>query len=238
LLHANNKIGAIKLYRERTRVGLKDAKEAVEAIEGGADPQVIAMARAVHKVPESVDLAQVQALLRTGNKIEAIKLYRMAAGLSLKEAKDAVEAIAASTPGVPAHLASSGGRGCPWNVALVIVTFVVCLFGGCGTYAQTTGTYRCVIDEVKRGLTNSEVLGSGVDAGYLVLSPSYSQSFDLDGSWGLSMDLFAPAWGNRGVGLLYMSARADYTGYTAMRVTLWKDWQRHELQGWGTVDCK
>ncbi len=75
------------------------------------------------------------------------------------------------------------------------------------------------------------------NAGYLVLSPSYNQGFDLDGSWGLSMELFAPAWGSRGVGLFYISARADDTGYTAMRATLWRDWQRQEVQGWGQVEC-
>jgi ribosomal protein L7/L12 len=33
LLHAGNKIGAIKLYRELTGVGLAEAKDAVEGIE-------------------------------------------------------------------------------------------------------------------------------------------------------------------------------------------------------------
>jgi ribosomal protein L7/L12 len=37
--------------------------------------------------------AEIQDLLRRGNKIEAIKLYREQTGLGLKEAKDAVEAI-------------------------------------------------------------------------------------------------------------------------------------------------
>jgi hypothetical protein len=42
----------------------------------------------------SADLtAQIHDLLRQSNKIGAIKLYREATGLGLKEAKDAVEAI-------------------------------------------------------------------------------------------------------------------------------------------------
>ncbi|HEY7159674.1 MAG TPA: ribosomal protein L7/L12, partial [Acidobacteriota bacterium] len=36
---------------------------------------------------------QVQSLLLQGKKIEAIKIYREASGLGLKEAKDAVELI-------------------------------------------------------------------------------------------------------------------------------------------------
>jgi len=44
-------------------------------------------------------LAEIEAALRAGNKIEAIKLYRLAAGVGLKEAKDAVEAM--NVPGAP-----------------------------------------------------------------------------------------------------------------------------------------
>jgi ribosomal protein L7/L12 len=39
--------------------------------------------------------ARVVALLRDGNKIEAIKVFRQARGCGLREAKDAVEAIEA-----------------------------------------------------------------------------------------------------------------------------------------------
>ncbi len=37
------------------------------------------------------DLDEVRAALISGNKIEAIKLYRLQTGLGLKEAKDAVD---------------------------------------------------------------------------------------------------------------------------------------------------
>jgi ribosomal protein L7/L12 len=80
LLGENQKIMAIKLYRERTGVGLKEAKEAVEAIERG------------ESFPQAVDEALVR-LLQQGHKIEAIKLYRQRTGVGLNEAKDAVEAI-------------------------------------------------------------------------------------------------------------------------------------------------
>jgi ribosomal protein L7/L12 len=67
-------------------VGLKQAKEAVEAIERG-EPLPI---------PEMVDESferELISLLDQGQKIEAIKLYRERTGVGLKEAKDAVEAI-------------------------------------------------------------------------------------------------------------------------------------------------
>lgn len=40
-------------------------------------------------------LAEVQALVRDGKKIQAIKVYRERTGVGLKEAKDAVEALPA-----------------------------------------------------------------------------------------------------------------------------------------------
>ena len=52
--------------------------------------------------------AQIAELLRQGQKIEAIKCYREATGVGLREAKDAVEARAAEL-GI---VASPMGRGC------------------------------------------------------------------------------------------------------------------------------
>lgn len=79
------KIEAIKIYRELTGVGLKEAKEAVEAMM--ASPSAAA-------VPSSnADLEPVRALMAKGKKIDAIKLYRELKGVGLKEAKDAVEAM-------------------------------------------------------------------------------------------------------------------------------------------------
>jgi ribosomal protein L7/L12 len=86
LLGEGQKIQAIKLYREHTGVGLKEAKEAVEAIER-AEPFPI------HEIVDESFERELIALLDHGEKIEAIKLYRERTGVGLKEAKDAVEAI-------------------------------------------------------------------------------------------------------------------------------------------------
>jgi len=88
LLRQGRKIDAIKRYREQTGVGLREAKDAVEALEAGAalpprdrfDPNL------------EQDLI---VLLERGQKVQAIKKIRDVTGLGLREAKEAVEALAA-----------------------------------------------------------------------------------------------------------------------------------------------
>src|SRR5579863_5313437 len=94
LLSQGEKIKAIKLYREQTGAGLAAAKNAVELIEKGErfpDSQAASYAGA-----DTDDLeTQVLELMELGQKIPAIKLYRERTGAGLKEAKDAVEDLAA-----------------------------------------------------------------------------------------------------------------------------------------------
>lgn len=47
-----------------------------------------------HEDPLSPVLAEVVALIRQGNRLEAINLYREKTGVNLKAAKDAVEELA------------------------------------------------------------------------------------------------------------------------------------------------
>ncbi len=90
LLAQNQKIEAIKFYRERTGVGLKEAKDAVEALERGESPAP------PRQQPEHGPWEpEIVALMEQGRKIDAIKLHRENTGLGLKDAKEAVEAIAA-----------------------------------------------------------------------------------------------------------------------------------------------
>jgi ribosomal protein L7/L12 len=90
-LAAGNKIAAIKHYREATGLGLKDAKDAVEAIAAGRAAPSLAAAPALVAGGNQTVLT----LLAAGRKIEAIKVYREATGVGLKDAKDAVEALEA-----------------------------------------------------------------------------------------------------------------------------------------------
>ena len=88
LLRAGRKIEAIKRYRELTGVGLKDAKEAVEAMESGRSTTLPPKSSLLRQVNDS----EIEQQIRSGHLIDAIKLYREKTGVGLKEAKDAVEA--------------------------------------------------------------------------------------------------------------------------------------------------
>ena len=127
-----HKIEAIKRYREQTGMGLKQAKDAVEAIErGGTAP-----------LPAGVDepfRAELLNLLDRGQKIEAIKLYRERTGAGLKQAKEAVEALAARQ-GLPARQ----GAGC-----LALVAFALGL--GIGAYALAQGAIPTIFEAQRDG---------------------------------------------------------------------------------------
>ena len=87
---AGNKITAIKLYRDATGTGLAEAKEAVELIAAGKPPPSGAAPSLAADA-----MQEVSALITAGRKIEAIKVYRNAVGVDLKDAKDAVDALEA-----------------------------------------------------------------------------------------------------------------------------------------------
>jgi len=125
LLAEGRKIEAIKRYREETGAGLAAAKEAVEAVERG-EPMAPTQ-------PEDLTLeTDVVSLLEQGRKIDAIKLYRERTGTGLKEAKDAVDAIA-----VRRRINFPSRSGC-----LGVLLFVALLVAG------TTGVSRADKDEL------------------------------------------------------------------------------------------
>lgn len=78
-----DKIDAIRLLRQETGLGLKEAKEALES---GAYSVDRGTPGSFHGVP-----ANAAAEAAKGNLIEAIKLTRESTGLGLKEAKALVE---------------------------------------------------------------------------------------------------------------------------------------------------
>ncbi|HBP23177.1 MAG TPA: 50S ribosomal protein L7/L12, partial [Planctomycetes bacterium] len=87
LLRAGKKINAIKRYREETGLSLKEAKDAVDALEAGGIP-----ASGPSPAPSAAgDDEDIRDFLRAGKKIQAIKVYRERYGVGLKQAKDAVE---------------------------------------------------------------------------------------------------------------------------------------------------
>ena len=116
LTEAGQKIEAIKLFRERTGAGLKESKDAVEAIQRG---QAFPAASLGDRAFED----EVATLLEQGQKIEAIKRYRERTGVGLKEAKDAVERMAERR-----GLATSQEAGC-FGVVLLAWMFLGWLVG-------------------------------------------------------------------------------------------------------------
>ena len=91
LVVKGKKIAAVKLYREVTGASLKDAKDAVDAIEMGT----------VIGFPETIQIGKIDAtlesrikrLLAERKKIEAVKAYREVYNCGLKDAKEAVDII-------------------------------------------------------------------------------------------------------------------------------------------------
>ena len=93
LLAAGDKIGSIKLYRELTGLGLKESKDAVDAMESGRSlPSVATAAPRVAGMDPATD-PEIRSLVQSGQLIEAIKRYRTMTGAGLKEAKDAIEGL-------------------------------------------------------------------------------------------------------------------------------------------------
>jgi ribosomal protein L7/L12 len=109
LLAAGRKIQAIKRYREATGAGLGAAKAAVENLERGGE---LPPPPTVEPLTEREVLAHWDEL----GKIAAVKFYREATGAGLKEAKDAVEAIAARH-----GYESPAKAGCLTIIALLLI---------------------------------------------------------------------------------------------------------------------
>lgn len=104
LVGAGQKIHAIKLYRDRTGVGLKEAKDRVEhwsasttaphlaavsnatAVHSAITPSALTPSTVRASLPASV-ASEIDALIARDSRIGAIKLLREQTGLGLKESK-------------------------------------------------------------------------------------------------------------------------------------------------------
>jgi len=112
LLVANKqKIEAIKLFRENTGVGLKEAKDAIDRIETApltADPAIQNSGKILFQettantldsttIPgytlDSNTVDEILSFLAKNQKIAAIKAFREATDTGLKEAKDAIDSL-------------------------------------------------------------------------------------------------------------------------------------------------
>jgi ribosomal protein L7/L12 len=90
-----NKIEAIKHLRGATGMGLKAAKDVVDAYQDGAgDLDLATQLSRSTDLPQSADVqAELLQALQDGDKLRSIKLLREQTGLGLKAAKDIVDAM-------------------------------------------------------------------------------------------------------------------------------------------------
>lgn len=127
LLNEHRKIEAIKVLREATGLGLKGAKDIVDAMANGTPlTQLVGSGNSSTSVDPSlsdrssagVD-AKVQMLVDQGRKIDAIRELRQQTGLDLKHAKDIVDSMTAGVQfdstilanSTPASVAASSQTG-------------------------------------------------------------------------------------------------------------------------------
>ena len=88
LAAAGRKIEAIKVQRQHTGMGLKEAKQFVEALETTGEPPAVPRAEL-----SLAAMAQVRELVAAGKTIQAVKLVREDTGWGLKQAKDFVDSL-------------------------------------------------------------------------------------------------------------------------------------------------
>jgi ribosomal protein L7/L12 len=130
LLRKGSKIEAIKQVRERTGWGLKESKDAVEAVEAGRQTGGAWAAGGFRGGAEASGSSgdverEVWDLLVAGRKIEAINRVRERDGCGLKEAKDKVEAVIARHP---ESFPKIKGTGCGAAILAVVVATAVCIW--------------------------------------------------------------------------------------------------------------
>jgi ribosomal protein L7/L12 len=85
MMKNDRKIEAIKRYRELTNAGLKESKDAIEAVMDSM-PRKVWLSHA-----DALDDSQLRDYLKGGFTINAIKRYRELTGSGLLEAKRAIE---------------------------------------------------------------------------------------------------------------------------------------------------
>lgn len=95
---AGRPVNAMRIYRDATGVGLKEAKDAVELLQaefrGQAPVPGASTPMPAEAVPSDVNLdGEIAALLAQGRMIHAVKLTRERLHLGLKEAKDYVDEV-------------------------------------------------------------------------------------------------------------------------------------------------
>ena len=91
LAKEGKKIDAIRVLRNRTRIGLKRAKDLIEEYQKYVAPLTPSSGTEVEKWASEVTSEEIE-LCKKGKKIEAIRDYRVRTGRGLVDSKNAIEA--------------------------------------------------------------------------------------------------------------------------------------------------
>lgn len=126
-LQRNKKVEAVKIVREQTGLGLKEAKDLVDAYEVNGVRESLAVSEA-RRNATGIPSAAVDAI-KAGRTIEAIKIVREHTGKGLKEAKDLVDDCIRRDP----QLARSDSNNTPlsvggFGIVILIAALVVGYF--------------------------------------------------------------------------------------------------------------
>ena len=190
-----DQIEAIRLLRETFVIGLRQAKELVEAMQRGEEVDVSHLELVAPTTVQSVSLdpstmSKLMELVRSGDKIAAIQLFRETTGVGLKEAKDAIDglelAISATAVEVgsetnpaisntetnrsfsPPTESSKGGRNCVitgFILFLVMLTIVPILVGMTSSGGPLAGIWAR-INPIAAGNVTLQFGKQGTGPGY------------------------------------------------------------------------
>jgi ribosomal protein L7/L12 len=209
-LRLGNSVEAIKLLRESTGLGLKEAKDAIDRHHRAARPKSFEDSTPATSLPAAVVDA-----LRQGQKIEAIRLLREQTGLGLAQAKHAVETFHVGPGTVTGGLAPGEepkSRSAAWGIALLVVVVLLVYMFATGRAVRAAGAGQTKFQDVP-----TQFIAALGDPG--ATSGSNAQSWGL---WPLDP-------GPRGVGLSDYKRLKDAGGVAPAR---WKldgaDWWLEE----------
>jgi len=117
-IKSGHTVEAIKLIREQTGLGLKEAKDLVDSYLAGGPDKVVSTGNG--ELP-----LQAVNLLEAGKLIEAIKVTRVSLGLGLRDAKERVEQYLDAHPATKARFKSITDTERNKVLAVLVVIFAV-----------------------------------------------------------------------------------------------------------------
>lgn len=210
-LREGNVIDAIKRYRDQTKVGLKEAKDAVDALS------------VVHASEGRVSAKLARSLIEltvAGKKDEAIALVR--ANVSYDE--DEAKAFLSKLKGFRKGTESGCGAGCfraLFGLFLLVAVVVALIQGGCNILVRNSSLYQCVEPRVLASAPAKARLGEPLALSSWMLIPRYdSESGSANGD-NASFLAYARLSGPRGEeGVWLRAERHDDAARATVNLTL------------------